>query len=70
MNLAVRSLQLVSGFIPLSEEEAQAIVAHDGVYPVNGGVVNLEYYHKECRLTMIVHFADFWTAAVDEEGRR
>ena len=70
MNLAVRSLQLVSAHIPLSEEEAQAIVAHDGLYPVNSGVVNLEYYHKECRLTMIVHFADFWTAAVDEEGRR
>ena len=70
MNLAVRSLQLVSAHIPLSEEEAQAIVAHDGLYPVNGGVVNLEYYHKECRLTMIVHFADFWTAAVDEEGRK
>jgi hypothetical protein len=70
MNLAVRSLQLVSRFIPLTEEEAQAIVAHDGVYPVNGGVVNLEYYQKECRLTMIVHFADFWTAAVDEERRK
>jgi len=70
MNLAVRSLQLVSGFIALSEEEAQAIVAHDGLYPVSGGVVNLEYYHKECRLTMIVHFADFWTASVEEEGRR
>lgn len=70
MNLAVRSLQLVSGFIPLSEEESQAIVAHDGLYPVNGGIVNLEYYHKECRLTMIVHFADFWTAAVEEEGRK
>jgi hypothetical protein len=69
MNLAVRSLQLVSRFIQLSEEEAQAIVAHDGIYPVNGGVVNLEYYQKECRLTMIVHFADFWTAAVEEEGR-
>jgi hypothetical protein len=70
MNLAVRSLQLVSRFITLSEEEAQAIVAHDGVYPVNGGVVGLEYYQKECRLTMILHFADFWTAAVEEEGRR
>ena len=70
MNLAVRSLYLVSKFIPLTEEEAQAIVAHDGVYPVHGGVVGLEYYQKECRLTMILHFADFWTAAVEEEGRR
>jgi len=70
MNLAVRSLYLVSQHIPLTEEEAQAIVAHDGVYPVNGGVTNLEYFNKECRLQMIVHFADKWTAAVEEEGRR
>jgi hypothetical protein len=70
MNLAARSLYLVSQYIPLTEEEAQAIVAHDGVYPVNGGVTNLEYFNKECRLQMIVHFADKWTAAVEEEGRR
>jgi putative nucleotidyltransferase with HDIG domain len=67
---AVRSLELVSRFLTLSEEEAQAIAAHDGLVPVDGGVVNLEYYRKECRLTMILHFADFWTAAVEEEGRR
>jgi hypothetical protein len=67
---AVRSLELVSRFLTLSEEEAQAIAAHDGLVPVDGGVVNLEYYHKECRLTMILHFADLWTAAVEEEGRR
>jgi putative nucleotidyltransferase with HDIG domain len=67
---AVRSLELVSRFIPLTEEEAQAIAAHDGLVPVEGGVVNLEYYHKECRLTMILHFADFWTAAAEEEGRK
>jgi hypothetical protein len=70
MNLAVRSLYLVSKYIPLTEEEAQAIAAHDGVYPVNGGVVNLEYFNKECQLQMIVHFADKWTAAVNEEGRK
>jgi len=69
MNIAVRSLYLVGKFIPLTEEEAQAIVAHDGIYPVNGGVNNLDYHHKECRLQMIVHFADKWTAAVEEEGR-
>lgn len=70
MNLAVRSLYLVSQHIPLTEEEAQAIVAHDGVYPVNGGVTNLECFNKECRLQMIVHFADKWTAAVEEEGKK
>ena len=67
MNLAVRSLYLIGNRIQLTEEEAQAIVAHDGIYPVMGGVINLEYHHKECRLQMIIHFADKWTAAVDEE---
>jgi len=67
MNLAVRSLHLVSQFIPLSEEEAQAVVAHDGIYPVRGGVNNLDYHHNECRLLMILQFADKWTAAVEEE---
>lgn len=70
MNLAVRSLYLISNRIRLTEEEAQAIVAHDGIYPVGGGINNLDYHHKECRLQMIIHFADKWTAAVNEEGRR
>ncbi|MEA3477945.1 MAG: HD domain-containing protein [Bacteroidota bacterium] len=70
MNIAVRSLYLVSKHIPLTEMEAQAIVAHDGIYPVMGGVNNLDYHHNECRLQMIVHFADKWTAAVEEDGRR
>lgn len=70
MNLAVRSLYLISNRIQLTDEEAQAIVAHDGIYPVMGGVNNLDYHHKECRLQMILHFADKWTAAVIEEGRR
>ena len=70
LNIAVRSLYLISSHIPLTEFEMQAIAAHDGVYPTYGGVVNLEYFHRECRLQMIVHFADKWTAAVDEENRK
>jgi len=70
MNLGVRSLYIISQHVTLSETEAQAIVAHDGIYPVNGGVVNLDYHHKECRLQMILHFADKWTAAVEEDGRK
>ena len=70
MNLGVRSLYIISQHITLSETEAQAIVAHDGIYPVNGGVVNLDYHHKECRLQMILHFADKWTAAVEEDERK
>ncbi len=70
MSHAVRSLQLLSQYVPLSAYEAQAIVAHDGIYPSHGAVTNLEYHHRECRLQMILHFADKWTAAVDEEGRK
>jgi hypothetical protein len=69
MNSAVRGLCLVSRFIPLTEEETQAIVAHDGLYPVRGGVVNLEYHQKECRLLMLLQFADKWSAVVEEENR-
>ena len=70
MNIAVRSLFLISKYISLTEVEAQAIVAHDGIYPVRGGVNNLDYHHNECRLQMILHFADKWTAAVEEDGRK
>lgn len=70
MSIAVRSLYLVTKHIPLTEMEAQAIVAHDGIYPVRGGVNNLDYLHNECRLQMVIHFADKWTAAVEEEGRK
>jgi hypothetical protein len=70
MNIAVRSLFLISKYVSLTEMEAQAIVAHDGIYPVRGGVNNLDYHHNECRLQMIIHFADKWTAAVEEDGRK
>ena len=70
MSHAVRSLHLISQFVPLSEEEVQAIVAHDGLYPLSGGVNNLDFHQRECRLQMILHFADKWTAAVIEEGRQ
>lgn len=70
MSLGTRSLYLISQHVKLSQEEAQAIVAHDGLYPSRGGISNLEYFHNECRLQMILHFADKWTAAVEEDGRR
>ena len=41
MNLGVRSLYIISQHVVLSETEAQAIVAHDGIYPVNGLMVGL-----------------------------
>jgi hypothetical protein len=66
---AIRSLYLITRFVPITEQEVQAIVAHDGLYPLYGGVNNLDFHHRECRLQMILHFADKWTAAVIEENR-
>ena len=65
MQIANKSLYLVSKYIPLSDEEAQAILFHDGQYiPENKFIA-----HKECPLTLLVTFADTWTAAIYEEGR-
>jgi len=65
MQIAQRSLYLVSKYIPLSDEEAQAILYHDGQYIFQ----NRSIAHRECPLTLLLTFADTWTAAVYEEGR-
>ncbi|MDD5456759.1 MAG: HD domain-containing protein [Candidatus Margulisbacteria bacterium] len=69
INIATQSIHLISKFVTLYPEEVQAIAAHDGLYPTNGGVVNLEYYQLEEPLTLLLQFADRWTAAVIEEKR-
>jgi hypothetical protein len=66
MQIANRSLYLVSKYIPLSDEEAQAILYHDGQYILENRFIA----HKERPLTLILTFADTWTAAVYEEGRK
>jgi len=65
MGLAVRSLYLVTQYIPLSPAEAQAIAYHDGQYIQDNKVIA----HKEEPLTLLVHWADYWTAHIHEEGR-
>ena len=65
IQIANRSLYLISKYIPLSDEEAQAILYHDGQYIEENKFIA----HKECPLTLLVTFADTWTAAVYEEGR-
>jgi hypothetical protein len=65
MGLAVRSLYLVTKYIPLSDAEAQAITYHDGQYIDDNKIVA----HKEEPLTLLVHWADYWTAHIYEEGR-
>lgn len=65
MGLAVRSLYLISQYITLSETEAQAIAYHDGQYIDENKIVA----HKEEPLTLILHWADYWTAHIYEEKR-
>ena len=65
MGLAVRSLYLVAKYIPLTDAEAQAIAYHDGQYIDDNKIVA----HKEEPLTLLVHWADYWTAHIYEEGR-
>ena len=65
MGLAVRSLYLISQYISLSETEAQAIAYHDGQYIDDNKVVA----HKEEPLTLLLHWADYWTVHIYEEGR-
>jgi hypothetical protein len=65
MGLAVRSLYLATQYIPLTDAEAQAIAYHDGQYIEDNKVVA----HKEEPLTLLVHWADYWTAHIYEEGR-
>lgn len=65
INLAVRSLYIIAKYIPLSDAEAQAILYHDGQYID----ANTEVAQKEEPLTCLVHWADYWTAHIYEEGR-
>jgi len=66
MGLAQRSLFLISQHIKLNDEEAQAILYHDGQYIE----ANAEVAHRECRLTLLVQFADTFHTAANEEGRK
>jgi hypothetical protein len=65
MGLAVRSIYLVTQYIPLTEAEAQAIAYHDGQYIDDNKIIA----HKEEPLTLLLHWADYWTAHIYEEGR-
>ena len=52
-------------YISLSDAEAQAILYHDGQYVDDNRCVA----HKEEPLTLLAHWADYWTAHIYEEGR-
>jgi hypothetical protein len=64
MGLAVRSLYLVAKYIPLSDAEAQAITYHDGQYIDDNHIVA----QREEPLTLLLHYADYWTMRTQEDG--
>lgn len=63
--MAVRSLYLATQYIPLTDAEAQAIAYHDGQYIDDNKIIA----HKEEPLTLLLHWADYWTAHIHEEAR-
>lgn len=58
MSHAHRSLYLILPNMMLTENEAQAILIHDGMYTED----NRSYAHKECDLAKLIHMADYWSA--------
>jgi hypothetical protein len=63
MDIATRSLMHVARFVPLSDEEAQAIRYHDGQYIEE----NRSVAHREEPLTRLLQYADNWSGGVIEE---
>ena len=62
LSVPVRSLYLIMGRLPLTEEETQAIVYHDGQYVDD----NRSVAAKEEKLTLLLQYADNWSGFVTE----
>ena len=63
LSVPVRSLYLALPFLPLTEEETQAIVYHDGQYVDD----NRSVAKNERPLTLMLQYADNWCGFVVEE---
>ena len=62
LSVPIRSLYLILPYLPLTQEEAQAIAYHDGQYVTdNHGVAA-----KESELTLLLQYADNWSGFVIE----
>lgn len=61
----LRSVELATRYIDLTEEEEHAIFYHDGAY----GSLAYDLKGHEEPLQVIVHFADFWAAQFLETGK-
>ncbi len=60
----IRSVQIISRYIELTEEESFAILYHNGMY----GALKYQLQGNETPLQMLVHFADMWASRVIEGG--
>ncbi len=60
----IRSVQVVSKYIELTEEESFAILYHNGMY----GALKYQLQGNEIPLQMLIHFADMWSSRVLERG--
>ena len=61
----LRSVELATRFIDLTEEEEHAIFYHDGAY----GCLAYDLKGHEQPIQIIIHFADFWCAQFLEVGK-
>lgn len=59
----ISSVQLLSTFVPLTEDETWAILQHNGMYSDLKYTLN----GKETELQMIIHWADMWASRVLEK---
>lgn len=61
----IRSIQIASQFIELTEEENFAILHHNSLY----GDLKYQLIGKETPLQMVLHFSDLWCSRVVEVGK-
>jgi 23S rRNA maturation-related 3'-5' exoribonuclease YhaM len=59
----IRSIQIASQFIQLTEEESFAILHHNALY----GDLKYAYLGHETPLSMLLHFSDLWCSRVVEK---
>lgn len=60
----VASLQILSRYIELTEEETYAILYHNGLYTPDGRVMS----GKETKLLLLLHWSDMWASRFLEVG--
>lgn len=65
LSVPVRSIYLALQYLPLTEEEVQAIIYHDGQYVED----NRSSATNEEPLTLLLQYADTWSGFVIEEHK-